>query len=69
MSLIQSLSTCPIGVVVGHHPTPGSVTDRPEVWVQRVHAGREAREVFSVKFSGTALNAHVTTVFVQCSVR
>ena len=52
---VQSLSTCAIGVVVGNHPTPGSITDRPEVGVKWGHAGREAREVISVKLPRTAL--------------
>jgi len=36
-----SIVSCPIGVMVGDHPTPGAVTDRPEVWVEGGHAGGE----------------------------
>ena len=42
MSSFQPKSTCAIGVMVGDHPTPGTVTDRPEVGVERGHAGGEA---------------------------
>ena len=42
--------------MVGHHASPGPITDRPEVGVERVHAGGEAAEVLPVKLTRKALH-------------
>ena len=41
--------------MVGHHASPGTITDRPEVGVERVHAGGEAAEVLPVKLPSETL--------------
>merc|ERR1719278_1085429 len=46
---------CPIVIMVGHHASPGTITDRPKVGVERVHAGGEAAEVLPVKLPSEAL--------------
>ena len=41
--------------MVGNHPTPGPVTDLPEVGVEGGHAGGEASQVVAVKLPFIAL--------------
>ena len=47
--------TCPVVIMVGHHASPGTITDRPKVGVEQVHAGGEAAEVLPVKLPSEAL--------------
>ena len=42
--------------MVGHHASPGTITDRPKVGVERVHAGGEAAEVLPVELPSKALH-------------
>ena len=48
--------TCPVVIMVGHHASPGTITDRPKVRVERVHAGGEAAEVLPVELPSEALH-------------
>ena len=41
--------------MVGHHASPGTITDRPKVGVERVHAGGEATEVLPVELASETL--------------
>ena len=41
--------------MVGHHASPGTITDRPKVGVERVHAGGEAAEVLPVELTSETL--------------
>ena len=50
-----SRKTCPVVIMVGHHASPGTITDRPKVGVERVHAGGEAAEVLPVKLPSETL--------------
>ena len=48
--------------MVGHHASPGTITDRPKVGVERVHAGGEAAEVLPVKLPSEALQLHIMEI-------
>ena len=53
--------------MVGHHASPGTITDRPEVGVERVHAGGEAAEVLPVKLPSEALHIMEKKSIFDCS--